>query len=234
VVRDFQCGFTANVNNYIDGWDIKFNTSFSTVDETISNNLPLASGTVAGGGGIYEGSGTVPSTTNVTLTNSLNFDSGTLYIDGANNRVGIGTTTPNKTLTVSGEFEVLDDSYLLDIIKKGKSFLQVNAGQSSSFTQGIPLNTNSVNRVKVTVVGVSNGAGAAFSADYILTFRVNNSFPATVTQVGTTLTTGLHRTETPLNATFSVSGTNLIVSVSGAQFVTTRWSYFYENTIRTY
>lgn len=58
--------------------------------------------TTTGGGGIYGGSGTTPSNTAVTLTNTLNFDANTLYIDGTNDRVGIGTNGPTTPLDVNG------------------------------------------------------------------------------------------------------------------------------------
>jgi hypothetical protein len=38
--------------------------------------------------------------TNVSIPNNLNFDSNTLFIDAANNRVGIGTNTPEQALHV--------------------------------------------------------------------------------------------------------------------------------------
>ena len=40
----------------------------------------------------------------VKLANNLNYDSGTLYLDSTNNRVGIGTNSP------SGKFHVLSNS----------------------------------------------------------------------------------------------------------------------------
>lgn len=40
--------------------------------------------------------------TTVTIPNNLNFDSNTLYIDAANNRVGIGTAAPSEALHVNG------------------------------------------------------------------------------------------------------------------------------------
>lgn len=40
--------------------------------------------------------------TNVSVPNNLNIDSNTLYIDSTNDRIGIGTATPNAKLTVSG------------------------------------------------------------------------------------------------------------------------------------
>lgn len=50
--------------------------------------------------GIYGGSGTIPSTTAVTVTDTVNFDSNTFVIDGTNNRVGIGTGAPGSRLHV--------------------------------------------------------------------------------------------------------------------------------------
>jgi hypothetical protein len=45
---------------------------------------------------------TLDATTTIAMNYPLNFDSGTLYIDAANNRVGIGTTGPADLLHVAG------------------------------------------------------------------------------------------------------------------------------------
>ena len=42
VLRDFQVGYTADIDSYADGWNIDFVTSFATVDQTSSNNYPVA------------------------------------------------------------------------------------------------------------------------------------------------------------------------------------------------
>lgn len=59
------------------------------------------------GNGIYDGSGTVPTTTTATLTNNLTFNTGAgeadLYIDGTNDLIGIGTNSPEEQLTISNE-----------------------------------------------------------------------------------------------------------------------------------
>ena len=47
--------------------------------------------------------------TGVTLPNGLNFDSNTLVIDAANNRVGVGTNTPTVALDVVGAAKVSTD-----------------------------------------------------------------------------------------------------------------------------
>jgi len=64
-------------------------------------NLPLS--LIGGGGGsdgngIYSGDGTAPADTDVAVTDSINFDNGTLFINAINNRVGIGTASPDRLL----------------------------------------------------------------------------------------------------------------------------------------
>jgi hypothetical protein len=44
----------------------------------------------------------------VSVTGNLNVDSNTLYVDSTNNRIGVLTTTPNETLTVSGSISAKD------------------------------------------------------------------------------------------------------------------------------
>lgn len=55
---------------------------------------------------IYEDNGTIPTSTARTVAmnggSSLNFDSGTLFIEPNDDRVGIGTTTPDRKLHVLG------------------------------------------------------------------------------------------------------------------------------------
>lgn len=42
VVRDFQVGFTADINQFATGWDIAFVTAFATIDATATDNYPVA------------------------------------------------------------------------------------------------------------------------------------------------------------------------------------------------
>jgi len=58
--------------------------------------IPLA----ADGNGIYDGDGTTPAGTDVTVTDYINIDANTLFVDGTNNRIGIGTTTPLSPMDV--------------------------------------------------------------------------------------------------------------------------------------
>ena len=47
-----------------------------------------------------------------TATGNYTFDSGTFFIDSTNNRLGIGTTTPQNTLNVIGDVNVSGDLYV--------------------------------------------------------------------------------------------------------------------------
>lgn len=51
---------------------------------------------------MYNTDGTVGVGRNIALTDTLNFDANTLFIDGTNNKVGIGTATPGQALEVNG------------------------------------------------------------------------------------------------------------------------------------
>jgi len=53
-----------------------------------------------GSGGIYSGDGTAPSDVDVTVTDNIDFDAGTLFIDGTNNEIGIGTSNPISLLEI--------------------------------------------------------------------------------------------------------------------------------------
>jgi hypothetical protein len=40
-VSNFTCGYSANAANYVDGWAVTFVTSFDTVQDTVTTNLPV-------------------------------------------------------------------------------------------------------------------------------------------------------------------------------------------------
>ena len=63
----------------------------------VSDGNPLADGTIS----VSEVSGAAP-TASPTFTGDATFDTDTLYVDGTNNRVGIGTSSPSTTMTVVG------------------------------------------------------------------------------------------------------------------------------------
>ena len=53
--------------------------------------------------GIYGSNGNIPDGRVVTLSGNLNIDNNTLFIDGANNRIGIGTNLPNHEIEIHGD-----------------------------------------------------------------------------------------------------------------------------------
>lgn len=65
------------------------------------------------GNGIYSGSGISPSNVDVTVTDNVDFDGGTLFIDGTNNEIGIGTDNPLSRLEVRSSTIASNGSTLL-------------------------------------------------------------------------------------------------------------------------
>ena len=80
---------------------------------TASNYLLLSGGTLTGAltGAALSLSGqlVISGTGTSTIAGDVNFDSGTLYLDSISNRVGLGTTSPYRTLSVVGNAVVTDN-----------------------------------------------------------------------------------------------------------------------------
>ena len=73
--------------------------------------------------------GTTGITTPDVITDDLTVDTNTLHVDATNNRVGIGTSTPNQTLTVNGTIESLKD----DVNEGGHLLLRAQSGYSYQY-----------------------------------------------------------------------------------------------------
>lgn len=58
--------------------------------------------------------GNITATAGFTMTaGNANFDSGVLFVDGTNNRVGVNTTTPGYALEVTGSFAATTKSFII-------------------------------------------------------------------------------------------------------------------------
>ncbi len=101
-------------------------------------------GGAADGNGIYDGSGTTPAGTAVTLTDNLNFDANTLFIDGTNNRVGVGTASPVDKLEVAGGIHTSSNAL---ISKASEAYFDFFAGG---------------NRGRIVAFGPDNSTAANF------------------------------------------------------------------------
>lgn len=89
----------------------------------------------------------------ITIPNGLSFDTDVLSIDAANNRVGVGTTTPSQLLSVSAP-AASDAPLLLKAPSTNKSI--VNFGDTASDTVGSIQYDHTVD----ALIGIVNGSEA--------------------------------------------------------------------------
>lgn len=128
-VRDFTAGFSADVDSYIDGWDVDIVTSFDTVDETYFSPFPMSK-EVYGSGIHLRGSGSS-------------------YFNGGN--VGIGTTNPQRKFHVNGIARIEANGQTLDLVGTDHSYIGfypdgVSAGRKAYI--GFPGST--INRLTIS------------------------------------------------------------------------------------
>jgi hypothetical protein len=93
----------------------------------------IGGGGAADGNGIYTGDGTAPADVDVAVTDSLNFDAGTLFINGTTNRVGIGvsSTLPSAQLSVRKDNIGVTQSNAYGIVLANNTPATVGAQQMS-------------------------------------------------------------------------------------------------------
>jgi hypothetical protein len=122
-----------------------------TGNTTLDANLSVGGNTTLTGNLSVNGNSTLGNGTSDTtaITGILNVDSGVLYVDPTNNRVGINDATPSEALDVTGNVNVTGD------ITFGGSFIAPLIKASTSAGLGIDSN----NGTDVALFGAGGGAG---------------------------------------------------------------------------
>jgi hypothetical protein len=80
-------------------------------------------------GSVARGLGNLADTLGTTATANVNIDNGVLFVDGVNNRVGIGTSVPTGSLQVSGGRSFFGPNSELYAVGVGFNQTRVNSGQ---------------------------------------------------------------------------------------------------------
>lgn len=99
--------YAPNPNGFVP--DLPFGSTGATAQFNqmpVTYNASLSVTNEADGNGIYSGDGTAPADVDVTVTDSINFDQGTLFINGLTNQVGIANAAPSEPLDVTGNAKV--------------------------------------------------------------------------------------------------------------------------------
>jgi hypothetical protein len=108
--------------------------------------------------------------TELTISGDLTVDTSTLYVDSANNRVGIGTTTPTVALDVTGSVYISQDAEVDGILTAnhihgniaGALYLHIKNTSGSPIAAGAPVYaTGSVGASGAVEVSPSNASTAS-------------------------------------------------------------------------
>jgi hypothetical protein len=203
-----------------------------TAQGTASAALPLAGGTVTGAlnvnGAVVLGDADTDTLTitgtAITTPNGLNFDSNTLVVDAANNRVGIGTATPSHVLHVvttnTGQTAV-------PRFTSGAGYVEIGAQNSShghlitdrgSFYFNKPLQIDATTGYTLTSYGAQDLRLATNGVIKAMLFHTTGNFAiGTATDPGVKLyVDGEIKAKTGLILNGSTSGTSTIVAQATA------------------
>ena len=167
-----------------DTWGTKINNNLDAVDDLLDGTTPVTgidinSGTIDG---VTIGGASAGAVTATTITGSgdMNIDSGTLFVDASENRVGVGTSSPSTSLEVADN----DDGRSTIRIRRtdiANSDVDLSTGAGAS-GKDFTISVNQAERMRIdssgnllvsttsspdTVVGAS-GSGMAYEANGFL------------------------------------------------------------------
>lgn len=94
----------------------------------------------------------------VSTPNGVNFDSNTLVIDAANDRVGVGTATPSSKLSVNGDFSCAQAN-VSNIVGSSAS-LSINPLGTSAATFSVASNATVSGEQKNITIGATGASGS--------------------------------------------------------------------------
>ena len=144
----------------------------------------LIGDTIINGQGMLTESGAIaietPSADSLTVTGDLTVDTSTLKVDSTNNRVGIGTTSPDHTLTVSAaasptlEIEHTGGPYKTNIVLNGNDTEFRGSSGNIEFYTGNNDGASSTERMRINasghvIIGEANllAGGSSYTNDGI-------------------------------------------------------------------
>ena len=108
---------------------------------------------------------------NPVFTGNATFDSPTLYVDGSNNRVGIGTTSPDYQLHISGGGDLL-----VEDTGNGSAHIRLRSSNSGTATSNWKLKTSSNNYFYID--NDTGSAGTAIAIDNTGKVGIGTASPA--------------------------------------------------------
>ena len=195
--------------------DIRTSASPTFVNATLSGKTP--------GSVLFAGTGGV-----------ITEDNAKLFFDDTNNRLGIGTSAPARTLDVNGSSFLRGAIRYVDAAATNANLEMMQAQVSTTdatvttiATIAVP--TDSTLYVEATIIGRRTGGTAGASGDssiYIRTARLKNvGGTVTLSNLQTDYTT---EDQASWNGTITVSGTNALVRVNGAANNNVSWTVNYK------
>lgn len=151
---------------------VRFANSLTVVgNTTLSNTLAVTGNTTLSNTLTVAGNVALNSTGLHTIAGNVNFDTGTMFVDSVNNRLGVNTTTPDTAVTVVGAANVSANVWVGGNASLTSGILLVNAAPSS------------VNTVAIVGANVNIDSGALFVDQTTNRIGVNTTAPDASLQV---------------------------------------------------
>ncbi len=192
---------------------VRSNTTFTAMsvvnDDTTSNTNMF-------GNNLNISANLVVSSLSHSIAGNTNFDAGSLFVDGTNDRVGIKTTTPDTELSIVGSANVSSS------IWAGSRITSVGNTSLSSSILSVTTNTSSANVVTIAGANVNIDSGSLFVDQVNNRTGINTTAPdASLAVVGTANVSGAVRLANTLAVIGNTTLSNTIAVTGNATFSNT-------------